>query len=205
MCWTKTSSSAHLACGAFAGAPRQTVHAAHGRRTRYRSATCPAIRIRECSAATRTGSGPVWFPVNFLIIESLQKFHHYYGPDFQIEFPVGSGTHITVLDAAVEITRRLTKLFLRDAGGKRPCFGKYEKMQSDPHFRDYLLFHEFFHGDHGAGLSASHQTGWTAAGGEAVSAPPRREALRRLTGRRRQEREAKRWCVGREIRALGQP
>jgi hypothetical protein len=100
--------------------------------------------------------------VNFLIIESLQKFHHYYGPDFQIEFPVGSKKTITVLDAAIEITRRLTRVFLKDGSGRRPCFGRYEKMQSDPHFRDYLLFHEFFHGDHGTGLGASHQTGWTA-------------------------------------------
>jgi hypothetical protein len=106
--------------------------------------------------------GPVWFPVNFLIIESLQKFFHYYGPDFRIEYPVGSGQRITILDAAVEITRRLTRLFLRDANGRRPCFGQNEKLQTDPHFKDYLLFHEFFHGDHGTGLGASHQTGWTA-------------------------------------------
>ncbi|MDY3559103.1 glucosidase [Gemmata sp. JC673] len=106
--------------------------------------------------------GPVWFPVNFLIIESLQKFHHYYGTDFKIEFPVGSGKEITVQEAGVEITRRLTRLFLRDVNGHRPCFGKYDKLQDDPHFRDYLLFHEFFHGDHGAGLGANHQTGWTA-------------------------------------------
>jgi hypothetical protein len=106
--------------------------------------------------------GPVWFPVNFLILESLQKFHHYYGSDFQIEFPVGSGKRATILDVGVELTRRLTRLFLRDATGRRPCFGNNEKLQTDPHFRDYLLFHEFFHGDHGAGLGASHQTGWTA-------------------------------------------
>jgi hypothetical protein len=106
--------------------------------------------------------GPVWFPVNFLIIESLQKFHHYYGPDFKIEFPVGSGKQITVLDAAIEITKRLTRVFLKDRAGRRPCFGRYEKLQTDPHFQDYLLFHEFFHGDNGTGLGASHQTGWTA-------------------------------------------
>ncbi|MBN9122371.1 MAG: glucosidase [Planctomycetes bacterium] len=106
--------------------------------------------------------GPVWFPVNFLIIESLQKFHHYYGPDFKIECPAGSGKHITVLDAAIELTRRLTRVFLRDGSGRRPCFGRYEKLQHDPHFKDYLLFHEFFHGDDGTGLGASHQTGWTA-------------------------------------------
>jgi hypothetical protein len=106
--------------------------------------------------------GPVWFPVNFLIIESLQKFHHYYGTDFEIEYPVGSGQKITILEAAIEITRRLTRLFLKDSNGRRACFGSDEKMQSDPHFRDYLLFHEYFHGDTGRGIGANHQTGWTA-------------------------------------------
>jgi hypothetical protein len=106
--------------------------------------------------------GPVWFPVNYLIIESLQKFHHYYGDDFRIECPAGSGKQVTILQVAVELTRRLTRLFLRGADGRRPCFGRSEKFQTDPHFRDYLLFHEFFHGDTGAGLGASHQTGWTA-------------------------------------------
>jgi hypothetical protein len=120
--------------------------------------------------------GPVWFPVNFLIIESLQKFHHYYGTDFKIEFPVGSGKQITVLDAAVEITRRLTRVFLRDGAGRRPCFGRYEKLQTDPHFKDYLLFHEFFHGDNGSGLGACHQTGWTALVAKLLS-PRRGEKL----------------------------
>jgi hypothetical protein len=106
--------------------------------------------------------GPVWFPVNFLIIESLQKFHHYYGDDFRIEFPVGSGQTVTILQVAVELTRRLTRLFLRGPDGRRPCLGAGAKLQDDPHFRDYLLFHEYFHGDTGAGLGASHQTGWTA-------------------------------------------
>ncbi len=120
--------------------------------------------------------GPVWFPVNFLLIESLQKFHHYYGNDFLIEFPARSGQKVTILDATIELTRRLTRLFLRDATGRRPCFGKYEKLQTDPHFRDYLLFHEFFHGDTGTGLGASHQTGWTALVAKMLS-PRRGERL----------------------------
>ena len=106
--------------------------------------------------------GPVWFPVNYLIIESLQKFHHYYGDDFKVECPTGSGNLVTILEAAQEITRRLTRLFRRDAEGRRPGLGRYEKLQRDPHFRDYVLFHEYFHGDTGAGLGASHQCGWTA-------------------------------------------
>jgi hypothetical protein len=105
--------------------------------------------------------GPVWMPVNYLIVESLQKFHHYYGDDFRVECPTGSGRYITLLEVADELGRRLSRLFLRDETGRRPCFGENEKLQRDPHFRDYMLFHEYFHGDTGRGLGASHQTGWT--------------------------------------------
>jgi hypothetical protein len=105
--------------------------------------------------------GPVWFPVNFLIIESLQKFHHYYTDDFKIECPTGSKRLLSLAEVAQELTNRLIRLFLRDGEGRRPVFGSNTKMQTDPHFRDYLLFHEYFHGDTGAGLGASHQTGWT--------------------------------------------
>ena len=105
--------------------------------------------------------GPIWFPVNYLIIESLQKFHHYYGDDFKIECPTGSGHFITINDVADELTRRLTRIFLRDENGRRPVFGSCDKMQTDPHFRDYIWFHEYFDGDNGQGVGASHQTGWT--------------------------------------------
>ena len=104
--------------------------------------------------------GPIWFPVNFLIVESLQKFHHYYGDDFKIECPTGSGHYVTINEVAGELTRRLARLLLRDHG-RRPVFGANEKLQSDPHFKDYVFFHEYFHGDTGRGLGASHQTGWT--------------------------------------------
>lgn len=106
--------------------------------------------------------GPIWFPVNFLLIESLQQFDWFYGDALTAELPTGSGRRVRLDEAAAEISRRLAHLFLRDAGGRRPCFGAEELFQSDPHFRDYLLFHEYFHGDNGAGLGASHQTGWTA-------------------------------------------
>jgi hypothetical protein len=105
--------------------------------------------------------GPIWFPVNFLLIESLQKFHHYYGDDFRIECPVGSGRFVTLEEAADELSRRLTRLFLRGPDGRRPVFGDDERLQRDEHFRDYVLFHEYFHGDTGRGVGASHQTGWT--------------------------------------------
>jgi len=105
--------------------------------------------------------GPVWFPVNFLLIESLQKFHHYYGDDLKIEFPTGSGRYLNLWNIAGELSRRLSHLFLRDAQGRRPFNGENEKMQTDPHFKDYSLFYEYFHGENGTGLGASHQTGWT--------------------------------------------
>jgi len=105
--------------------------------------------------------GPIWFPVNFLLIESLQKFHHYYGADFKVEFPTGSEQMMTLWEVAGELSRRLTRIFLRGADGRRPVYGGLEKFQNDPHWRDYIQFHEYFHGDNGAGVGASHQTGWT--------------------------------------------
>ncbi|HEV3386917.1 MAG TPA: glucosidase [Gemmata sp.] len=105
--------------------------------------------------------GPIWFPVNFLLVESLQKFHHYLGNDFKVEFPTGSGNMKTLWDVAGELSRRMTAIFLRDENGRRPVFGNLEKFQTDPHWRDLLLFHEYFHGDSGSGMGASHQTGWT--------------------------------------------
>ena len=105
--------------------------------------------------------GPIWFPVNFLLVESLQKFHHYLGEDFKVEFPTGSGKMMTLWEVAGELSRRMTRIFLRDEQGRRPVFGDLEKFQTDPHWRDLVLFHEYFHGDSGAGVGASHQTGWT--------------------------------------------
>ena len=106
--------------------------------------------------------GPVWFPVNYLMIESLQRYSYYYGDDFQIEFPTGSGQHKNLGDVAAELSRRLSRIFLKGPDGRRPVFGGAERFQTDPHFRDYVWFYEYFHGDNGAGIGASHQTGWTA-------------------------------------------
>jgi hypothetical protein len=105
--------------------------------------------------------GPIWMPVNYLLIESLQRFHHYYGDDFKIECPTGSKKFVTIDDAAEEIARRLSRLFLKDETGARPVMKYHPKLATDPHFRDYILFHEYFHGDTGRGVGASHQTGWT--------------------------------------------
>jgi hypothetical protein len=105
--------------------------------------------------------GPVWFPVNYLIIESLQKFHYFLGDNFKVEFPYGSGEKKHLWDVAGEISRRMTHIFLRDDDGRRPAYGGTEKFQDDEHWRDLVLFHEYFHGDNGAGIGASHQTGWT--------------------------------------------
>jgi hypothetical protein len=105
--------------------------------------------------------GPVWMPVNTLIIRALLNYHTFYGSDFTVECPTGSGRHMNLYQIAEEIARRLTSIFLRDRTGRRPVYGESRKFQDDPHWRDYVLFYEYFHGDNGAGLGASHQTGWT--------------------------------------------
>jgi len=105
--------------------------------------------------------GPIWFPLNFLIIESLQRFHHYYGDEFKVECPTGSGQFLTLDQIAEHLAQRLTRLFARDENGRRPIYADNELFQTDPHFRDYLSFYEYFHGDSGRGMGASHQTGWT--------------------------------------------
>jgi len=105
--------------------------------------------------------GPIWMPVNFLLIESLRKFHSYYGNDFKVECPTGSGVFLTIDEVANELTRRLSKLVLRGDNGNRPVLGDNDTFQNDEHFRDYVPFHEYFHGDSGRGVGASHQTGWT--------------------------------------------
>jgi hypothetical protein len=122
----------------------------------------PAESTTNLFGGNSNWRGPVWFPVNYLMIESLQRFHHYFGDSMQVEFPTGSGKMMNLAEVASALSRRLSHLFLRDQQGRRPVFGGAEKFQSDPFFRDHILFYEYFHGDNGAGLGASHQTGWTA-------------------------------------------
>jgi hypothetical protein len=105
--------------------------------------------------------GPIWMPVNYLLIESLQQFHHYYGDDFTVECPTGSGQYLTLKEIADELSRRLIAIFARDDDGRRAVFGEQGYFQSVEHWRDYVPFYEYFHGDTGAGVGASHQTGWT--------------------------------------------
>jgi len=105
--------------------------------------------------------GPVWMPVNTLIVRALLNLYAFYGDEFKVQCPTGSGNYMTLFEVAEEISRRLAGTFLRDADGQRPVYGGTAKFQNDPHWRDLILFHEYFHGDNGAGLGASHQTGWT--------------------------------------------
>jgi hypothetical protein len=106
--------------------------------------------------------GPIWFPVNYLLIEALERYHHFYGPEFTVEYPTGSGQQHTLAEIAADLERRLLSLFLPDAHGRRPCHGDDPRFATDPHWRDLLLFHEYFHAETGRGCGASHQTGWTA-------------------------------------------
>jgi hypothetical protein len=127
------------------------------------------MRVEYHSAESTSGlfggnsnwRGPIWMPVNYLLIESLQKFHHYYGDDFKIECPTRSGKYLTINEVANELAARLSRIFLKDESGRRPVHAYHPKLASDPHFRDYILFHEYFDGDNGRGVGASHQTGWT--------------------------------------------
>jgi hypothetical protein len=111
--------------------------------------------------------GPVWMPLNYLMVETLQRFYHYFGDDFTVEYPIGSGKQITLNDVASELMNRLISLFTLDVNGKRATFGQHPKYQ-DAYFRDYVLFYEYFDGDNGRGVGASHQTGWTGLVAELI-------------------------------------
>jgi hypothetical protein len=127
----------------------------------YRVDYLPAESNTGMFGGNSNWRGPVWMPVNALIIRALQNFYLYYGDNFKIECPTGSGTLMNLFEVSKEIAERLSRIFLRDEHGRRPVYGGSEKFQTDPNFRDYILFHEYFHADNGAGLGASHQTGWT--------------------------------------------
>ena len=119
--------------------------------------------------------GPIWFPVNFLLVEALQRFHYYLGDDFKVECPTGSGQYLTLWEVAAELSRRMSNIFTRDDDGRRPVYGDIDKFQYDENWNDLILFHEYFHGDTGAGVGASHQTGWTGAGRKTHATKRRKE------------------------------
>jgi len=133
----------------------------------------PAESTTNLFGGNSNWRGPVWMPVNYLLVESLQRFHYYYGEDFKIECPSGSGVYMTLDSAADELSKRLSALFLLNKDGKRPFLGENHKMQTDPNFNNYMLFYEYFHADNGRGVGASHQTGWTALVAKLLQ--PRRE------------------------------
>jgi hypothetical protein len=127
----------------------------------YRVSYLPAESDTGMFGGNSNWRGPIWMPVNSLIIRALLQYYAYYGNSFTVECPTGSGRQMNLYQVAEEIARRLANIFLKDKNGRRPVYGGTAKFQEDPHWRDCLLFYEYFHGDNGAGLGASHQTGWT--------------------------------------------
>ena len=136
----------------------------------YRVAYLPAESDTGMFGGNSNWRGPIWMPVNALIIRALLQYYAYYGDDFTVECPTGSGRQMNLYQVAEEIGRRLARIFLQDKDGRRPVYGGTEKFQDDPHWRDCVLFYEYFHGDNGAGLGASHQTGWSLADRRRVAA-----------------------------------
>ena len=128
--------------------------------TRYEVHYEPAESRTGVFGGNSNWRGPIWMPVNYLLIESLQKFHHYFGDDFKVECPTGSGNYSTLLEVAEELSRRLMRLFVADETGARPAT-RHMPHAADPHWREHVLFHEYFDGDTGRGIGATHQTGWT--------------------------------------------
>jgi hypothetical protein len=127
----------------------------------YRVHYMPAESDNGMFGGNSNWRGPIWMPVNMLILRALLNYYSYYGDDFTIECPTGSGQRMNLYQVAEEIARRLACIFLRNSDGRRPVYGDSKKFQQDPHWKDLVLFYEYFHGDNGAGIGASHQTGWT--------------------------------------------
>jgi hypothetical protein len=143
----------------------------------------PAEALTDIMGGNSNWRGPIWFPLNYLIFDSLMKFHSYYGDDYEVEYPTNSGNLTTIDQAAMGIADRLIDIFRKDENGHRAAFGKDEKLQNDPHFKDYILFYEYFHGENGRGCGANHQTGWTGLVAELIlkTAQARGKALENQT------------------------
>jgi hypothetical protein len=127
----------------------------------YRVAYLPAESDSGMFGGNSNWRGPIWMPVNVLLIRALLQLYSFYGDEFTVECPTGSGRQMTLFEIARDIAERLERIFLRDENGQRPVYGATRRFQEDPHWRDLILFYEYFHGDNGAGIGASHQTGWT--------------------------------------------
>jgi hypothetical protein len=151
----------------------------------YRVDYLPAESNTGMFGGNSNWRGPIWMPVNALIIRALQNFYLYYGDNFKVECPTGTGNMMNLFEVSKEISHRLTRIFTRDEHGRRPVYGGTEKFQSDPHWRDYILFYEYFHGDNGAGLGASHQTGWTGLVAKTIQLYGLLDAKRVLEGGKR--------------------
>jgi hypothetical protein len=134
----------------------------HANGAEYRVEYAPGDSTTGLFGGNSNWRGPVWFPLNYLVVEALERYHHYYGDSLQVECPTGSGRYMNLERVSAELSARLSSLFLPDANGHRPCHGGDPRYAGDPHFRELVLFHEYFHGDDGRGVGASHQTGWTA-------------------------------------------
>jgi mannosylglycerate hydrolase MGH1-like protein len=151
----------------------------------YRVDYLPAESNTGMFGGNSNWRGPVWMPVNVMLIRALLNFYLYYGDNFKIECPTGSGKMMNLFEVSKDIADRLTRIFLRDERGQRPVYGGTEKFQSDPHWRDHILFYEYFHGDNGAGLGASHQTGWTGCVAKLIQLYGFIDAKRALEGGKR--------------------
>jgi hypothetical protein len=134
----------------------------HAQGAEYRVEYAPGDSTTGLFGGNSNWRGPVWFPLNYLVVEALERYHHYYGDSLKVECPTGSGRFLNLEQVSAELSARLSNIFLPDAEGRRPCHGADTRYADDPHFRDLVLFHEYFHGDDGRGVGASHQTGWTA-------------------------------------------
>ncbi len=146
----------------------------------YRVGYLPAESDTGMFGGNSNWRGPIWMPINALLIRALMQFYGYYGDSFKIECPTGSGRMMNLFEVAREISARLARIFERDERGRRPVYGGEEKFQTDPHWNDYILFYEYFHGDIGAGIGASHQTGWTGLVGTLINLFGRLDATRFL-------------------------